>query len=62
MHASAEIVQAMNKRTLGGVSPWFGVPTLCRACLWKAWSNEKLCRTIEEGIFPLETVVIYQNK
>ena len=29
MHTSAETVRAVNKLTLGGVSPWFGVPALC---------------------------------
>ena len=28
MHTSAETVRAVNKRTLGGVSPWSGVPAL----------------------------------
>ena len=62
VHTSAETVQAVNKRTLGGVSPWFGVPALCWACLGKALSGGKLCRTIGEGVFPLATVAIYQNK
>ena len=59
---SAEIVQAVNKRTLGGVSPWFGVPALCWVCLRKALSGGKLCRTIGDGVFLLETVAIYRNK
>ena len=46
---SAEIVQAVNKQTLGGVSPWFGVPARCWVCLQKALSGEKLCRTIGKG-------------
>ena len=62
VHASAETVQAVNKQTLGGVSPWFGVPALIWICLWKALSGGKLCRTIREGVFPLATVAIYQNK
>ena len=62
VHTSAEIVQAVNKRTLGGVSPWFGVPALCWVCFRKALSGGKLCRTIREGVFPLETIAIYQNK
>ena len=58
---SAEIVQ-VNKRTLGDVSPWFGVPALIWVCLQKALSGGKLCKTIGEGVFPLETIAIYQNK
>ena len=50
MHTSAEIAQAVKKRTLGGVSPWFGVPALIWVCLRKALSGGKLCRTIREGV------------
>ena len=42
MHTSAEIVQAVNKQTLGGVSPWFGVPARCWVCLQKALSGGRL--------------------
>ena len=62
VYTSAETVQAVNKRTLGGVSPWFGVPALCWVCLRKALSGVKLCRTIGEGVFSLATVPIYRNK
>ena len=62
MHASAEVVQAVNKQKLGGVSPWLGVPALCWVCLRKALSGGKLCRTMGEGAFLLETVAVYRNK
>ena len=42
MHTSAEIAQAVKKRTLGGVSPWFGVRPLCWVCFGKALSGGKL--------------------
>ena len=56
MHTSAEIAQAVKKRTLGGVSPWFAVRALCWVCFGKALSGGKLWRTIGEGVFPLATV------
>ena len=62
MATSAETVQAVNKRILGGASPWFDVPAICWVCLRKTLSGGKLCKTIGEGIFLLATVAIYRNK
>ena len=65
MNTSAETVQAVNKWTLevlvhGLVCLHY--VGLCWACLRKALSGRKLCRTIGEGVFLLATVAIYRNK